>query len=485
MTAGTSPNAGPAGPAALDRVAGALVGLAAGDALGAGYEFEQPPAGPAEMMGGGLGDWDRGEWTDDTQMAICVAEVLATGTIDVAAIGDRFLAWLAQRPADFGVQTRAVLGAARTGAELPTIAASHFERNPRGSAGNGSLMRTGPVALAALGDDARIVEAARDISMLTHADPLALDACVLWSIAIDRAVRESRLDGAWDGLDYLGADARSAWAARLGEARQRPPSTFTPNGFVVTALQAALASIVQTPVPDTDPCTHLQAALHTAVGIGHDTDTVAAIAGSLLGARWGASAVPFRWRRLLHGWPGYDVRDLVRLAVLASRGGKDDQEGWPSVASMTGHYTDSYGLQPLAEPVAEGSRVLLGNAADVAASTADAIVSLCRMGRHEATGAEVHDVWLIDASDPAANPNLTFVLRDAAEAIATLEGEGKSVLVHCVAAESRTPAVGAAYLAHRDGISGTDALLRIARVLPGAIVRPVFADAIRECWPER
>ena len=70
------------------------------------------------------------------------------------------------------------------------------------------------------------------------------------------------------------------------------------------------------------PGAHLPAALSTAIGIGHDTDTVAAIAGALLGARWGASAIPAHWRRLLHGYPGINGERLVELATLAARGGK-------------------------------------------------------------------------------------------------------------------------------------------------------------------
>ncbi len=97
-----------------------------------------------------------------------------------------------------------------------------------------------------------------------------------------------------------------------------PPGSFTPNGFVVTALQAAWASIVQTPGDLAHPARHLEAALRTAVGIGNDTDTVAAIAGGLLGATHGASAVPPSWRQVLHGWPGYRAADLARLALMAA-----------------------------------------------------------------------------------------------------------------------------------------------------------------------
>jgi ADP-ribosyl-[dinitrogen reductase] hydrolase len=76
-----------------DRAAGTLLGLAAGDALGAGYEFTYPDRGTeVGMIGGGVFDWAPGEWTDDTQMALCIADVSATGGLDLDAIGGRFLA---------------------------------------------------------------------------------------------------------------------------------------------------------------------------------------------------------------------------------------------------------------------------------------------------------------------------------------------------------------------------------------------------------
>jgi ADP-ribosyl-[dinitrogen reductase] hydrolase len=88
---------------------------------------------------------------------------------------------------------------------------------------------------------------------------------------------------------------------------------------VGTAVQAAWAVIAQTPVPDDWPEQHLRVCLEEAVRIGNDTDTVAAIAGQLLGACWGASAIPAEWRQHLHGWPGLREPDLVRLAVTSVR----------------------------------------------------------------------------------------------------------------------------------------------------------------------
>jgi ADP-ribosyl-[dinitrogen reductase] hydrolase len=307
-----------------DRIAGTLLGMAAGDALGAGYEFETPPFDRIAMIGGGLGDFAPGEWTDDTSMAVCIAEVLASsGVLDLTAIGDRFIAWERSGPPDIGNSTASVLRAARDGSELPAAAADFLARHPDGAAGNGALMRTAPVALAHLGDDEGLAVAAREVAALTHADPLAGDSCVLWCIAIDRAIREGRLDGVRDGLALLPAERRPRWQAALEAAETAPPATFAPNGFTVTALQAAHAAVTQTPVPTDEPARHLPAALEAAVRIGNDTDTVAAIAGALLGARWGASAVPPSWHRMLHGWPGLDADGLVALAGrIASSGGR-------------------------------------------------------------------------------------------------------------------------------------------------------------------
>lgn len=96
-------------------------------------------------------------------------------------------------------------------------------------------------------------------------------------------------------------------------------------------------------------CLHLQHALETAIRIGDDTDTVAAISGALLGARWGVSAIPAAWREKVHGWPGARAADLVSLALLTIRRGRPDRQGWPVIGRLDykdydGH--DSYALHP-------------------------------------------------------------------------------------------------------------------------------------------
>ncbi|MCH1867428.1 ADP-ribosylglycohydrolase family protein [Nocardioides sp. CFH 31398] len=321
--------------AQTDRAIGTLVASAAGDALGAGYEFGSAPYdGLPRMIGGGLGGFAPGEWTDDTAQAMAIARVAATGvdlrsTEALDAIAAGFAEWYAGGPSDVGIQTAEVLRAAGrhpTAATMTAAAKAEHDRSGR-SAGNGSLMRTAPVALAYLGpgEQAALVEAAHAVSALTHHDPLAGDGAALWCLMVREAVLTGDLPTPGELVGHLRDPDR--WLEVLAEAEANQPETFTENGWVVGALQAAWSAITHTPTPVDLPGRHLRDALATAIGIGHDTDTVAAIAGGLLGARWGVTAVPLAWQRILHGWPGLRTIDLTALAVRIAVG--DDPRTWP------------------------------------------------------------------------------------------------------------------------------------------------------------
>lgn len=446
-----------------DRAAGVLLGQGCGDSLGVAYEFDTPPTGEARMLGGGLGRYEPGEWSDDTQMAVCIARVSATG-VDLRSanaqdeIALAFEDWLRGGPSDVGFQTGSVISAAapfdgHEAEQLTRASHAYYEASGR-AAGNGALMRTSVVGLSALTDRTATAQAARAIAALTHADPLAGDSCVLWSEAIRVAVTEHRLD-VRAGLDLLPTERREQWTVWISEAEAPDAAPrLVDNGFTVTALQAAWHAIATTPVPADDrdagtfACHHLQHALHAAVRIGGDTDTVAAIAGGLLGAYWGASAVPASWRRVLHGWPGWRARNLIAKGLLTATGGGLDHRGWPTTERMP------YNWVPFEEGVAHPADdgVVLGTVNTIGHGC-DAVVSLCQRGTEDVPleGSRVRDhveVWLMDSENPAENPNLDFVLADTAAVIADLRSEGRRVLLHCVAAEQRTPTVAVAYAAH-------------------------------------
>lgn len=318
-----------AGPTVLDpdvrdRVEGVLLGAGCGDALGVPYEFGSAPLAPDEqprMIGGGLGPYAPGEWSDDTQMAVVIARVAASsGLRDDAALDDvvdGWIDWLGGGACDVGLQTRAVLAgiAAQRGtpgsAARAAAAASDLHRRTGRTAGNGSLMRTAPVALACLEDPAALTDRARAVSDLTHADPLAGDACLLWCHAIRLAVLTGAMPDLADLVGELPVERRDQWAGWVAAAQARPPAAFAPNGYVVPALQAAW-SAVRHPLEATSP---MVGSLSAAVHAGDDTDTVAAIAGALLGGCWGASSLPSTWVGDVHGWPGMradELRDLAR-----------------------------------------------------------------------------------------------------------------------------------------------------------------------------
>ena len=479
----------------VDRAAGVLLGMACGDALGAPYEFG-PPLGPevaVTMTGGGGFNWGPGEWTDDTSMAIAIAEVTAEGAdlrTDEARdrVAARWARWGATAK-DVGNQTKSVLSAATraarsrggtepAAADLALASAAHDARNGR-SGGNGSLMRTAPVALAYLHDPDALVLAAQEISAMTHHDPEAGEACALWCLAIRAAVLHGTLD-VRSGLDHLSEDRASVWAARLDEAEAGQPSDFEKNGWVVEALQGAWSAII-TSAEATGPA-HFRLALEAAVRGGRDTDTVAAIAGSLVGGLYGASVVPAQWRRDLHGWPGLRARDLVRLAVMTARGGESSSATWPAVAKLD--YSKYEGSGALAQHPHD-DHVWIGGVDALAKPPAgvDAVVSLCRLGSTQvpAQGVAPRDhmeVWLLDESGPDKNPNLDFVLTDAVAAVEALRAEGRTVLLHCVQAQSRTPAVAALYGARLTGRTPNDALADIVAVLPKASPNSGFRAAL-------
>lgn len=484
--------------AQLDRAAGVLLAMACGDALGAPYEFRPPMAAdaPVAMIGGGPFNWEPAEWTDDTSMAVplLVAAETAqrTGSSFLDQLDSIAVAWSdwARQAKDVGVQTSSVLRAAAsfgsiTAESVAGAAAAHHERTGR-SGGNGSLMRTAPVALAFLNDEPGLAAAARTVSDLTHPDPDAGDACVLWCAAIRHAVLHAELD-IRVGLGLLPDDRHDRWNSLISEAESSHPSTFTNNGWVVQALQAAWSSIHLTAQPELDvaadsyPAQHLRLSLETAVRSGNDTDTVAAIAGGLLGARWGASAVPAQWRRKVHGWPGITGADLANRG-LAVASGNSVVEQWPLHPGM-----DYAGWNPRGRLVEHphDPGVLLGDVAvlDDLQSHVTAVVSLCRVGTDQPAGFDSDRqlvVWLIDSDKPSSNPNLEYVIADAADAIAAYRAEGHTVLLHCVQAQSRTPTVGAVYAIRHRGVDPTIALDEVVAALPDA--DPI--DTFRQVTPK-
>ncbi|MET3809415.1 ADP-ribosylglycohydrolase family protein [Arthrobacter sp. UYEF3] len=486
-------------PLQNDRAAGVLVALAAGDALGAGYEFGAPLPDGAKvtMKGGGPFGFAPAEWTDDTSMAIPIAQALLEATSDAGSsspaaftmVVRAWTAWAAEAK-DVGAQTSSVIAAARRlaaaagrskvhAADFSAAAADFHARTGR-SAGNGSLMRTAPLALAYLDrDPAELMARAGVLSALTHADPDAQEACGLWCVAIHGAVLTGQLS-VRAGLPLLSPERAALWLERIEVAERSRPRDFSRNGWVVEAFQGAWSAIHCAGLSASGPA-QLRAALEEAVRGGRDTDTVAAIAGGLLGAAYGYTAVPFEWRRRLHGWPGLRTRDLMMLGMELGRGEGHRPASWPRAErqdySMWGR-TDALVRHPYDDGVWVGGVEALGRVAELGI---DAVVSLCRLGTLDLPGVAPEDhatFWVIDSPVEEDNAHASYVLRDAAAAVERFRAEGKTVLLHCVRAESRTPTVAALYGARVAGIAPLRALEDVRRVLPGANPNRLFLELL-------
>lgn len=451
-----------------DRAVGAVIGMATGDALGAGYEFQPPnPPDRIAMIGGGIGTFEPGEWTDDTTMAIPILEALARGDdlLDPAVqdwVAEQWVDW-AGSPKDIGVTIGSVLGCAGDpvrAVDLSAAARAMYVAGHR-AAGNGSLMRTTPIVLGFLDDPQALTAAARAYSDITHGDPVAAEACVLWNHAQRHAVVHAEFDMTV-GLSHLPSERQEVWRDHIRVAESGVPRDFRAhNGWVVAALQAAWSAIRG--ADDSGP-EHFEMALRSAVAGGNDADTVAAIAGGLLGARWGVSAIPLKWRRLLHGAPGSRTgQQLVQYSVAAVTGHR-----WPEMFNE--------GVRPGPPPVRHpyDEHVWLGDifALQSLPVEVDAVVSLCRIGTQQGpNGIEAEDhiqVWLLDDPDPRANPHLDLVVRQTVDLIADLRRAGKVVYLHCVQAHSRTPFIAAMYGAHVTGAAPGDVLPQVLAVLPGS-----------------
>ena len=441
-----------------DRAIGALLGTAAGDALAAGN------------------DGIPGQWTHPTAMAIAVAEFAATGV----ALGeqiwqDRIVerwAWWARNAPDVGPQTRAVLSAAGalTAAAFREAALALYAESGRTLDGS-CLTRAVPAALGG-GSAAELCE-------LTHAGPDAAEACALWSKAIRHAVHTGRLD-LRIGLPGSDSERREVWESRIAEAEQSRPQDFTGTGdAVVATFQAAWSAITTTPVPADDPAAgvfavdHLRLALQAAVAGGGDTHSVAAAAGGLLGAAYGATAVPAAWRLVLKGWPGLNAHLLAALAENMVSDGQRRVDGF-------GSWQDC--VPPKHHP--HDDAVWIGRAArlEKLPSGVDAVVSLCPVADENIPAGVRHlEVHLID--EVGANPNLDFVLLDTVRAIEQLRAQGATVFVHGRDNHSRAPAVAALYGARRAGITADQALAEVCALLAAADPNREFRAALRRLPP--
>jgi ADP-ribosyl-[dinitrogen reductase] hydrolase len=285
-----------------DRYQGSLLGLAAGDALGTTVEFSPPGtfAPLTDIVGGGPFHLEKGQWTDDTSMALCLAESLVTcNGFDAKDQMTRYSRWreegyLSSNGTCFDMGntvSQALSKFARTGDPFagPT--------DPR-SAGNGSLMRLAPVPLFFAADPEKAVQMSSESSKTTHGARTCLDACRYFGGLIVGAIRGASKEAL---LSKRYAPAENIWEREplcpeideiaCGSFKHKDPPEIAGTGYVVKSLEAALWAFYRS-------STFKEGCL-LAVNLGNDADTTGAIFGQLAGAFYGSAGIPIEWRNCL------------------------------------------------------------------------------------------------------------------------------------------------------------------------------------------
>jgi ADP-ribosylglycohydrolase len=272
----------------LARAQGCLLGQLAGDALGSQVEFQWPeairrgyPHGVRVLAASACWNTIAGQPTDDSEMALMLARSLAElGRYDSAEVRKSYVFWLSSGPFDCGNTVRSGLNGHLLG----------------DSQANGALMRVSPLGIFGANHSLEQVGAwAMEDARLTHPHPVCQQANALFAMAIAFAVREGPGAAALFGKIRLWADelqVEEALRRRIDASETHPPGDFMQMmGWVLIAFQNALWQLLHAP--------SLEEGVVDTVMRGGDTDTNAAIAGTLLGAVHGRGAVPEQWVRTL------------------------------------------------------------------------------------------------------------------------------------------------------------------------------------------
>lgn len=279
-----------------NRRAGAILGLAVGDALGATYEFCSPreiPQGPLEMVGGGWLGLEPGETTDDTALARVVLTGYEGGPLELRRVRDAMLSWQDTRPKDIGNQTHKALDYLRSHPDALSL-----PEDPDAQ-GNGAVMRAAAHGVK-VGSHEEAAENAWTEAALTHPSWEARASSALVAVLVAHLVDGLRPEDALNA-SYALIEGRDKPGKRVRETL-RPLEGYehNPGGWTVYTTRLALLGLLDAP--------DFRSGLEGAIRLGGDADTNGAVVGALLGARFGASAIPQEW---VHAVKGRD--DLLRL----------------------------------------------------------------------------------------------------------------------------------------------------------------------------
>jgi ADP-ribosyl-[dinitrogen reductase] hydrolase len=448
-----------------DRYRGCLLGLAVGDAVGTTVEFKSRGSFPdvSDMVGGGPFGLAPGQWTDDTSMALCLADsLLESGGFDPWDQLARYVRWYREgyRSStgaffDIGNATRAAL--------------ERFERSGEpwcgseggNTAGNGSIMRLAPVPMRYAATPARAIELAADSSRTTHGARIAVDACRYLAALIVGALggagkdellaaRYSPLIGYWDAhplcpeIDEVAAGSFAADGPIRG------------TGYARDCLEAALWAFATTD--------SFRTGCLRAVNLGDDADTTAAVFGQLAGAFYGEGGIPSEWRAKVT--IGEEIGDLAERLLEAATGMRPTpipDSYWVSETLIAGEY-----------PGAKDAASARLRVRRMVAAGVETFVDLTQAGERQANRpVESYEQLVSDAAGELgrdlryhrmAIPDIGIPPEDVMAAILDLidreAASGRAVYVHCYGGVGRTATVVGAHLV-RGGLGGDEALEQV------------------------
>lgn len=287
----------------LDRAKGALLGLAIGDAVGTTLEFlPRDKAHVDDMVGGGPFRLKPGEWTDDTSMALCLADsYLACMRFDHADYLERLCRWYKRGENsangvcfDIGNATRLALeGWLRHGLDW----IGNTEPN---TAGNGSIIRLAPTAIFRRHMLPSTWREAQSQSRATHRAPEAVSGCELLGAQLHLALNGADKDEMCRPM--VRPLQPRATIINAGEYKEKSRDQIRSSGYVIDTLEAALWAVWNTD--------NFRDAVLLAANLADDADSVAAVAGQLAGALYGVSGMPEEWVKTV-AWSEH-IQDLAQ-----------------------------------------------------------------------------------------------------------------------------------------------------------------------------
>jgi ADP-ribosylglycohydrolase len=451
------------------RVIGALVGLATGDALGVPVEFEPRSARDADpvrdMRGGGTWKLEPGTWSDDTSLALCLAESIAEKGFDPEDSGRRSLSWLDEglwsargEAFDVGGATRRALNRIRSG--LPAVLAGGRGENDNG---NGSLMRILPASiwLSSLPEPERF-RAIAAFSATTHGHPRSILACWLHCLVSGRLLRGEAPKDAYaaamaEARSLLGGLPASARAEAVAYSRvldgslpSLPSLAIRGSGYVVHCLEAALWCLTTT--QGFAPC------VLAGVNLGEDADTTGAVSGGLAGLAYGREAIPVEWSAALARKD--EIESLAgRIAALIEVPAPLPRSYWVLPGKLLA------GAFP-GRASGERKSDLEGDIFRLTDAGVDAFLDLTETG--ENIGSLPYAPLLVGHSSIRSVPTLRRhtpmkdmsadpeAVRRALSELDALLAAGRTVYLHCLGGLGRTGTVVASYLAEM-GLAAPDA----------------------------